>query len=69
MFLAPAKRRFTSSALERISSIFADTAQIALASAVIPAILDTRDAGLLGLGLVATIIFWITSVAVAQQIK
>jgi hypothetical protein len=69
VLLAPNKRRLATASLDRISSIFADTAQVALASVVIPAVIDKGDTGLVGLGLIATVIFWIISVTVAQQIK
>ncbi|MBI5356046.1 hypothetical protein HZB78_00340 [Candidatus Collierbacteria bacterium] len=68
VLLVPAKRRLTNAALERISSILAESAQISLGTVVIPALVDKSNPLLIGWGLVVTIVFWIISISIAQKI-
>ena len=69
MLLAPAKRRLTDAALERLSSILADAAQVAIASVAIPSLLDRGNGALVVWGLLAAIVAWSSSVVIAQQIR
>lgn len=55
--------------LERVSAIAADTAQVALASVVIPTLLDRGDAVLIALGSMATVFLWGGSLLVTSYTK
>lgn len=54
--------KLTEKQLEKLSDISSDVALVALASVVLPGILDKFDAILIGGGLAATALFWALSI-------
>lgn len=68
LLLVPRRPRLSRALLERISAIVADTAQVALASVVVPALFDRGDVSLIVLGGITTVILWLISLIVAKQI-
>jgi hypothetical protein len=69
LLLAPEKRKLNDAALERISAIFADNAQISLGSVVLPAIVDKSNPILVVWGLVAAVLFWLVSIFITTKIN
>ncbi len=67
--LVPKRPKLPRAVLERLSAIVADTAQVALASVVVPALFDRGDVSLILLGGVTTIMLWLISLLVAQQVS
>lgn len=67
--LVPKKPRFSKHVLDRASSICSDVAQIALASIVIPALMEKYDLTNLIIGGVATLFFWTFSLLLARLIS
>lgn len=69
LLLVPRRPRLSRALLERISAIAADTAQVALASVVVPTLFDKGDTTLIVLGGLGTVVFWFVSLLIAQRIK
>lgn len=69
LLLVPEGPRLSTAVLERLSAISADAAQVALASVVIPTLLDRGDVTLIALGSGATAGLWIVSLLLTQHIK
>ncbi|MBI4035072.1 MAG: hypothetical protein HY381_01590 [Candidatus Chisholmbacteria bacterium] len=69
LMLVPKRPKLPRAVLERLSAIVADTAQVALASVVVPALFDRGDVSLILLGGVTTIMLWLISLLVAQQVS
>ena len=68
LMLVPKGPKLPRAVLERLSAIIADTAQVALASVVVPALFDRGDVSLIILGGITTIMLWAVSLGVAKQI-
>ncbi len=54
--------RLTDAQLQKLPDIASDTGLIALGSVVLPAVLDRMDVTRMTLGLVATVLLWLTSI-------
>lgn len=63
------KKVYNNEQINRLSEIYMGVGHIALASVVIPALIDIPDKGLLILGLAIAIILWIISVLILRRIR
>lgn len=63
------KKVYNNEQINRLSEIYMGVGHIALASVVVPALIDIPDKGLLVLGLATAIILWIISVLILRRIR
>lgn len=68
LLLIPNRPRFGRAVLDRASSIAESAGNIALASVVLPTLFDKADPSLLLLGILLTVLSWLTSLFIANLI-